>query len=131
MDVKVQDLDHATRHDVIPARKYDLAIFYTIGAPYDPHNSLTDLFKSTVPSGPDGKIYLDPAFDPFIDKALGAVTVEEREAAVSDALEYLRERTALSPLLVQNRLWAHGERVTSLELPPTEYDLPFAGLTVG
>ena len=130
IEVKVQDLDHATRHDVIPARQYDMALFYTIGAPYDPHNSLTDLFKSTVPSGPDGKIYLDPEFDPYIDRSLAAVSVEEREAAYGEALEYLRERTALSPLLVQNRLWAHGERVTSLELPPTEYDLPFAGLTV-
>jgi nickel transport system substrate-binding protein len=131
IDVEVQDLDHATRHDVIPKRQYDLALFYTIGAPYDPHNSLTDLFKSTVPSGPDGKIYLDEGFDPYVDRALAAVSEADRDAAYSDALTYLQERTALSPLLVQNRLWAYGQRVSRLELPPTEYDLPIAGLTVG
>ena len=108
-----------------------MAFFFTIGAPYDPHNTLTDLFKSTVPSGPDGKIYLDKEFDPYIDRALNAVSDEDRKRAYGEALAYLRERTALSPLLVQNRLWAHGKRVTRLELPPTEYDLPIEGLKVG
>jgi nickel transport system substrate-binding protein len=131
IEVKIQDLDHATRHDVVPDRKYDLALFYTIGAPYDPHNTLVDLFDSRYDSGPDGKIYLDEDFDPYIDRALAAVSLEEREAAYGEAFEYLEERTALSPLLVQNRLWAHGPRVINLELPPTEYDLPVAGLTVG
>jgi nickel transport system substrate-binding protein len=130
IEMSIRSVDHATRHDDIPARKYDLAFFTTIGAPYDPQGTLTNYFLSTIDSGTDGKIYLDKeGLDPLINAAMAALG-EERPVAFQRVYDWLYERHALAALIYPQRMWAYGPRVQGFVTPPTEYDMPFKGISL-
>lgn len=128
--VTIDAVDHATSHDAIPEGHYDMTIFYTIGAPYDPITTLTNFFLSTVPTS-DGKIWTDPAkLDPLITDVLEAPDNEVRERAYQAVYDFLDRQNAFVPLVYQQRVWAHGPRVHDLELAPTDYDFPLDGIWV-
>ena len=126
--VEINAVDHATSHDDIPEGRYDMTIFYTTGAPYEPITTLTNYFFSTVPTS-DGKIWTDPArLDPLITAVLEAPTEEKRAAAYQAVYDFLADQSAFVPLVYQDRRWAHGPQVHDLALPPTEYDFPLDGI---
>ena len=126
--VRIDDVDHATAHDRIPKRDYDLALFTTYGAPYDPANTLNGLMVSTVDSGPDGKIFKSAELDPLIKTAVDAAAPEQQTAAYRQVYSYLGSHYALAPVLVPTRVWAFSQRVRGMSLPPTEYEFPIAGV---
>lgn len=128
--VEIDAVDHATSHDEIPEGHYDMTIFYTIGAPYDPITTLTNFFLSTVPTS-DGKIWTDPAkLDPLITDVLEAPTDDRREAAYQAVYDFLEAQSAFVPLVYQESVWAHGPQVHGLTLAPTDYDFPLDGIWV-
>lgn len=127
--IKLRQVDHLSRHDDIPAKKYDLALFVTFAAPYDPNGSLVSLFLSTREPGTDGKIYTDTELDPLLLAATEAFG-DAKESAHQAVYDWLDQRRAIIPIYHGEQIWAHSERVAKFELPPTEYEIPFVGLTL-
>lgn len=127
--IKVSSVDNATFHQRRPNFDYDLTFFPTYGAPYDPQGTLGAGFISTTDSGPDGKVYVDPELDTMINDALAA-TGADRDARINAIYGWLYDRDAVAPLVVPQRLWAHGPKVTKFVLPPTDYDMPFEGVEI-
>jgi nickel transport system substrate-binding protein len=125
----LRNVDHAARHGDIPEFKYDLSLFVTNGAPYDPYNTIGLMFLSTVEPGTDGKIYEDEALNPLILAALGA-TEAERPAAFQAVSDWLYANWAIAPLFHGDRIWAHGERIKSFAIPATEYEMPLKSLSL-
>lgn len=128
--VKVSSVDNAIYHQRRPNFDYDLTFFPTYGAPYDPQGTLAAGFVSTTDSGPDGKVYLAPELDVTIGEALAA-TGGERQRKLQGVYDWLHGNDAVCPLVVPQRLWAHGPRVAKFVLPPTDYDMPFEGIELG
>jgi nickel transport system substrate-binding protein len=106
-----------------------MTFFPTYGAPYDPQGTLAAGFLASTDSGPDGKIFLSEELDPMIEDALAAVG-EERTRKLQAVYDWLYDNHAICSLVVPQRLWAHGERVATFTLPPTDYDMPFEGVTL-
>lgn len=128
--VTIRQVDHVTRHDDIPNMKYDMSLFITNGAPYDPHGSTTIFFLSTFTSGTDGKMFVDAQnLDPLILKALSAPE-DEREAAYQAVLDWVRDNHAICPIYHAKRIWAHTERVKTFVFPTTEYEMPDKGIVL-
>lgn len=131
VDVQIKLLDHASKHDEIPKRRYDMTFFLTLGAPYDPFSTLTDLFDTRNDSGTDGKIFTDLHLNTLIDRALAADTPAQQTTAYDTLYGYLRDQAAFLPLVYTPRIWAHSTQVHGMTLPPTEYELPWAGISLG
>lgn len=128
--ITIRQVDHVTRHDDIPKMNYDLSLFITNGAPYDPHGSSTIFFLSTFTSGTDGKMFVDPEnLDPLILKALSAPEAE-REAAYQAMLDWIRDNHAIVPIYHAKRIWAHTEKVKTFVFPTTEYEMPDKGIVL-
>ena len=129
VSVKVSSLDDATYHDRRQKFDYDLAYFGTYAAPYDPHGSLGAMFVSTADSGPDGKVFVSKALDAVVSAALAA-SGDDRKAKLQKVYDWLDEQQAVCPLVYPQRLWAYSKRIKGLVLPPTEYDMPVAGIAL-
>ena len=127
--VKVSALDDATYHDRRQKFDYDLAFFGTYAAPYDPHGSLGAMFVSTADSGPDGKVFVSKALDAVVTTALAA-SGDDRRAKLQKVYDWLDAQQAVCPLVYPQRLWACSRRIKGLRLPPTEYDMPIAGISL-
>jgi nickel transport system substrate-binding protein len=130
VEVMVHLVDHASRHSEIPEREFDMAIFQTYGAPYDPFGSITIMFLSTVDSGSDGKIALDPSLDALITAATEAVGEDAQLVALQAFYDELRAKTWFSPILYRPTYWATSQRVTGFTVPPSDYDFPYQGITL-
>ena len=128
-DVSVASVDSATIHDRRQQFTYDLTFMGTYGAPYDPHGTIANLLLSSVDSGPDGKIFMHPDLDPIVEAGLAA-PAKDREAGMQAIYDWLAENSAVVPLVVPQRLWAHSERVGNFSIPPTAYDMPVEGVVV-
>ncbi len=125
----LRNVDHAARHGDIPEFKYDISLFITNGAPYDPYNTVGLMLLSTVEPGTDGKLFEDPAVDPMIIKALAAPE-PERAQAFQAVFDWLHDNWAIAPLYHSQRIWAHGDRIKSFVVPATEYEMPLKGLSL-
>ena len=125
--MSLRNVDHAARHGDIPQFKYDISLFVTNGAPYDPYNTLVQMFLSTLEPGTDGKIWLDENFDPLILRAVGA-NEADRESAFQAAFDWLHDNHAMAPIYHHARIWAHNERLKTFRIPATEYEMPLEGL---
>lgn len=126
----IESVDTATMHDRRPKFDYDLTFFATYGAPYDPHGSLGASFVTASDTGPDGKIYVHPDLDALVATAL-ETGGDAREGAMQAVYDWLSDNTAACPLVVVRRIWAVNPRVQGFNLPTTDYDLPFKGITLG
>ncbi|MHB1101776.1 MAG: ABC transporter substrate-binding protein [Devosia sp.] len=128
-DITLRSLDHATRHGDIPQGLYDLTFFFTIGAPYDPHSTLTNYFLSTFPNGADGKMWTSADLDPLL---LDAIETGGPDQAAKYQLVYdwIYANQAVAPLFHPQRIWVHTSRVNGFAMPPTEYDMPYEGITL-
>ncbi|RWH69324.1 ABC transporter substrate-binding protein [Mesorhizobium sp.] len=125
----LRNVDHAARHGDIPQFKYDISLFITNGAPYDPYNTLGLMILSSVEPGTDGKLWEDPAVDPLIMRALSAPEAERPEAFQAVAT-WLHDNWAIAPLYHAQRIWAHGDRVKTFVVPATEYEMPIKGISL-
>lgn len=131
IEVKIHLVDHASRHSEIPKREYDMAIYQTYGAPYDPFGSMTIMFQSTIEGGSDGKIAVDAAaLDPLIIAATEAVGEGAQQVALQAFYDKLRELALFSPILYRPTYWATSQRVKGFTVPPSDYDFPWQGLTL-
>ena len=128
-EVSVASVDSATIHDRRQEFTYDLTFMGTYGAPYDPHGTIANLLLSSVDSGPDGKIFMHPDLDPIIEAGLAAPG-KDREAGMQAIYDWLSEHSAVVPLVVPQRLWAHNDRVGNFSIPATAYDMPVEGVVV-
>ena len=129
-DVKLKLVDHISKHNDIPNGLYDMTIFITNGAPYDPYSSISLFFLSTVTGGTDGKMWTDAAaLDPLVLTALSASDLD-RPAAYQRVYDWLEENHAIAPIYNASRIWAHGQHVEGFAIPPTEYELPFSGISL-
>ncbi|WP_395015044.1 ABC transporter substrate-binding protein [Dongia sp.] len=129
IEVTIRSLDHATRHGDIPEGKYDLTFFYSIGAPYDPHSTLTNYFLSTFYNGADGKMFTSTELDPFLTEAIEG-TGASPEESYQKVYDWIEKNHAIAPLLHPQRIWAHTARVQNFKIPPTEYDMPYEGISL-
>ena len=128
-EVTVSSVDSATIHDRRQEFTYDLTFMGTYGAPYDPHGTIANLLLSSVDSGPDGKIFMHPDLDPIIEAGLAAPG-KDRTAGMQAIYDWLAENSAVVPLVVPQRLWAHNDRVGNFSIPATAYDMPVEGVVV-
>ena len=128
-EVTISSVDSATIHDRRQEFTYDLTFMGTYGAPYDPHGTIANLLLSSVDSGPDGKIFMHPDLDPIVVAGLAAPG-KDREAGMQAIYDWLSENSAVVPLVVPRRLWAHNERVGNFSIPATAYDMPVEGVVV-
>ena len=128
-EVSVASVDSATIHDRRQEFTYDLTFMGTYGAPYDPHGTIANLLLSSVDSGPDGKIFMHPDLDPIIEAGLAAPG-KDREAGMQAIYDWLSEHSAVVPLVIPQRLWAHNDRVGNFSIPATAYDMPVEGVVV-
>jgi len=129
--IKIRSVDHASRHSDIPARNYDMALFSTYGAPYEPYGSIIGMLLSTYDNGVDGKLVVNAAeLDPLVN---AVVTTSEADAAANTQAVYdwLHDQTAFLPLFYNPTIWGHTERVTGFKTPATEYDMPYQGVKLG
>ncbi|MBP1886492.1 ABC transporter substrate-binding protein [Sinorhizobium mexicanum] len=130
IDIQLKLVDHVSRHDDIPQLKYDMALFISAGAPYDPHSSLTTYFLSTYRTGTDGKMFMDAKnLDPLVLAALSA-SAADAPAAYQAFYDWLEDHHAIVPIYHASRIWAHGERVKNFHIPPTEYEMPHEGISL-
>jgi nickel transport system substrate-binding protein len=130
IDLKIRSVDHASRHSDIPARKYDIALFLTYGAPYDPFGTMVGYLVSTYDNGVDGKLVVNPEhLDPLMKAATSS---DEANSAKSlqAVFDWLNAETAFAPVLYTPSIWAHSPRVDGFQSPATEYDTPYEGLHV-
>ncbi|TIP04559.1 MAG: ABC transporter substrate-binding protein [Mesorhizobium sp.] len=128
--VTIRSVDHASRHSDIPARNYDMALFSTFGAPYEPFGTVFGLLLSTYDNGVDGKLVVDPAnLDPLVH-AVQTASESAAPAAYQAIYDWMYQETAFLPLFYNPAIWAHTERVKGFRAPPTEYDMPYEGLTL-
>ncbi|CCV13728.1 ABC transporter substrate-binding protein [Mesorhizobium sp. STM 4661] len=130
VEVTVRLVDYASRHSEIPKRAFDMAIFQTYGAPYDPFGTVTLMFLTTIESGSDGKIALDPGLDALIMAATEAVGADAQMAALQAFYDVLREKTYFAPILYRPTYWATSQRVKGFTVPPSDYDFPYRGITL-
>jgi nickel transport system substrate-binding protein len=129
IDLSLRNVDHAVRHGDIPQFKYDISLFVTNGAPYDPYNTIVQMFLSTLQPGTDGKIWLNEEFDPLILRAVSAAEAD-RVAAFQAAFDWLHDNHAMAPIYHHARIWAHNDRVKTFMIPATEYEMPLDGLAL-
>ncbi len=130
MDIKIRSVDHASRHSDLPARNFDMALFLTLGAPYEPFGSIVGLMLSTYDNGVDGKLVVDPEnLDPLVNAAMAA-PADRIEATTQAIYDWLHDEVAFLPLYYSPAIWAHTERVKGFRMPATEYDLPFEGISL-
>ncbi|RWK43093.1 ABC transporter substrate-binding protein [Mesorhizobium sp.] len=130
IELTIRSVDHASRHSDIPARKFDMALFYTLGAPYEPFGTLIGMLLSTFNNGVDGKLAVDAEhLDPLLLTAASA-SEDKVEAATQAVYDWLHQEVALLPLFFAPVIWAHSERVTGFAAPATEYDLPYENVTL-
>ncbi len=130
IDMAIRVVDHTSKHDDIPKLKYDVTLFITNGAPYDPFASLPVYFLSTFLTGTDGKIWLDKdGLDPLVNKALYA-NEADRAANYQVFCDWLHDNNIMAPIFHATRIWAYGPRVQNFTVPSTEYALPYTGISV-
>jgi nickel transport system substrate-binding protein len=131
LGITIRQVDHATRHDDIPKLKYDMSLFITNGAPYDPYGSMSIFFLSTFVSGTDGKMFVDAAnLDPLLKTAIAA-DESTREAAFQAIHDWLAANHAIVPIYHAKRIWAHTDKIKSFTFPSTEYEMPDRGVALG
>jgi nickel transport system substrate-binding protein len=128
--ITIRQVDHVTRHDDIPKMNYDMSIFITTGAPYDPNGSMTVYFLSTFVSGTDGKIFMDATnLDPLIATALASGEAGRAEAYQA-IYDWLSTNHAICPIYHAKRIWAHTDKIASFVFPTTEYEMPDKGIVL-
>ncbi len=129
IEMSLRNVDHAARHGEIPSMKYDVSLFITNGAPYDPFNTLVQMFDSTIQAGTDGKIYMSTELDPLIKAAVTAPDAERTEKFQA-VYDWLHDNWAIAPIFHKSRIWAHGDKITTFVVPPTEYEMPLEGMVL-
>ncbi len=129
LGMTLRNVDHAARHGDIPQFKYDISLFVTNGAPYDPFNSLQQFFLTTLEPGTDGHLWEDKELDTLILAAV-SVAEDQRAEAFQKVYDFLHDGTRLAPLYHETRIWAHGDRIKTFVIPPTEYEMPLPGLSL-
>lgn len=126
----IRSVDHASRHSDVPARNYDMALFSTFGAPYEPFGTIFGLLLSTFDNGVDGKLVVDPGhLDPLV-LAVQTASEANAPAAYQAVYDWMHAETAFLPLFYNPSIWAHTERVKGFKAPSTEYDMPYEGLSL-
>lgn len=129
LNITIRSLDHATRHGDIPQGLYDLTFFFTIGAPYDPHSTLTNYFLSTFPNGADGKMWTSTDLDPLLIDAI-ETGGPDQIAKYQLVYDWIENNHVVAPLLHPQRIWVYSNRVKNFSMPATEYDMPYAGISL-
>jgi nickel transport system substrate-binding protein len=129
--INIRSVDHASRHSDIPARNFDMALFSTFGAPYEPFGTIIGLLLSTYDNGVDGKLVVDAEhLDPLV-KAVETASEANAATATQAVYDWLHAESAFLPLFYNPSIWAHTERVKGFKAPATEYDLPYEGISLG
>jgi len=126
--ITIRSVDHASRHSDIPARHFDMALFLTFGAPYEPFGTVVGLLLSTYDNGVDGKLVVDPKnLDPLVNAATSA-SQEKVGAALQAIYDQMHADLSMLPLFYVPAIWAHTKRVKGFVAPATEYELPYQGV---
>lgn len=130
VDLRLQSLDDAAYGDALTNRRYDVALFPTYGAPYDPYSYLSVLFYSKS-DNTDGKIFVTPQTDRLVEQMINADDMAGVSRAVVALERLVDAEVAAVPLVHPQRIWAYGPNVTNFALPATDFDLPLSRIEVG
>jgi nickel transport system substrate-binding protein len=125
IELTIRSADHASKHTEMVERKYDLGLFQTYGAPFEPFGTIVGLFLSTFNNTVEGKLVTDPKnVDPLINAASSA-SPEGVEQALQAFYDWLHDNDAIAPLVYVPSIWAYSKRVQGFANPATEYDMPY------
>lgn len=125
--VEIAPVDSAAYYDDRAAGSYDLTFFEGLGAPYDPSSSIVSLFTS----GARGPLWVTPATESAVDKALYAADATARATAYQQLYDTVAADAGFVPLVYRPRFYAVRDTVKGFAFPPTDVDLDLTGVTVG
>ncbi len=117
IDLTIRSVDPVSRHSDIPERKYDLALFRTFGAQYEPFGTMLGYLYSPYNNGVDGKMVISPdQLDPLLLTAMSAdqASVQPAQQAVFD---WIHAETVLAPLMFTPSIWAYGTWIEGFVAP--------------
>jgi nickel ABC transporter nickel/metallophore binding protein len=128
MDIRL--LDSGGWTNAIEKNDFDLIINKTLGSPYDPHSSLTQMFHSIKQSHQHGGLYSDPKLDKMIDRVLTTKDEKQRQQQYAQIQRYIDRNAAAIPVVYSQRIYALSNNVNGFQLAGTEYELNLEGVTV-
>ncbi|MFC4589891.1 ABC transporter substrate-binding protein [Sphaerisporangium corydalis] len=124
--VEISPVDAAAYYDERAEGTYDITFFETLGAPYDPSSSIVSMFTS----GARGPLWVTPATEKLVDKALFARDDATRAAAYQGLYTAVAADAGFVPLAYRPRMWVVRDAVKGFVVPPTDVDLELTGVTV-
>ncbi|WP_158578595.1 ABC transporter substrate-binding protein [Spongiactinospora rosea] len=124
--VEIAPVDAAAYYDERAEGTYDITFFEGLGAPYDPSGSVVSMFTS----GARGPLWVTPATEAAVDRAVYARDAAARATAYQELYDTVAADAGFVPLAYRTRLWAVRDAVKGFAVPPTDLDLEVAGVTV-
>jgi nickel ABC transporter nickel/metallophore binding protein len=128
--VQTNTLESGAFYDALGKGEYDLAINVSWGSPYDPHSSLSALFRSTDDDANHRRFYTSAELDKLIDTALSARDENERQATFNQIWNVLDDHAAGAPVVYSQRIYALRKGVEGFKLAGTEYELDLSGVRI-
>ena len=130
IDLRITPVEGTAYSDRVVKGAYDIAVFPTYGAPYDPYSTMLGAYTSDPKTGGHGKAFTSPTLDKLVTTMLATIDEDTRAVRYNEIFDFLRDEWATAPLIQKERIWAVRGNVQGFELGPTDYDLPLAGVTV-
>jgi nickel transport system substrate-binding protein len=130
IDLTITPVEGTAFNDRVVKGEYDIAVFPSYGAPYDPYSTMLGSYTSDPDSGGHGKAFTSPKLDKLVTSMLATIDEDERDARYKEIFDYLRAQWATAPIIQKERIWAVRSNVRGFRLGPTDYHLPLAGVTV-
>jgi nickel transport system substrate-binding protein len=130
IDLRITPVEGTAYNDRVVKGAYDIAVFPTYGAPYDPYSTMLGAYTSDPTTGGHGKAFTSAKLDKLVATMLATIDEEARAKRYREIFDYLRDEWATAPLIQKERIWAVRSNVKGFELGPTDYHLPLVGVTV-
>jgi nickel transport system substrate-binding protein len=130
IELKITPVEGTAFNDRVVKGEYDIAVFPSYGAPYDPYSTMLGAYTSDPDTGGHGKAFTSPKLDKLVTTMLATIDEDDRAARYKEIFDYLREQWATAPVIQKERIWAVRSNVKGFRLGPTDYHLPLSGVTV-
>ncbi|HEV7805746.1 MAG TPA: ABC transporter substrate-binding protein [Solirubrobacteraceae bacterium] len=130
IDLEVTPVEATGYNDRVVKGQYDIAVFPSYGARYDPYSTMLGAYTSDPDTGGHGKAFTSPVLDKLVTAMLETIDEDRRAARYEEIFDYLREQWGTAPMIQKERIWAVRSNVKGFEPGPTDYHLPLAGVTV-
>ncbi|MCC3373711.1 nickel ABC transporter substrate-binding protein [Cohnella sp. REN36] len=133
VNIKLMGLEEQSFWDDAFAGKFDLVIDETWGAPYDPH-SYVSAMRSADHSSSSYAAQQGLPMKQQLDQQIGQIMIstdeQQRAALYKNVFATLQEQAVYIPISYEANIAVLQNKVNGFAFPPTQYELPLAGLEV-